>query len=222
MGDAMTENRFQKTGYRLIPQFLSPQETERLLVQIRQRERSFQTVAAKARMNLSYHVVNGNELRRDFGEFFELAAGRLRELAEEQAGQPIELMRDPKRSVRIQSYRKKSEGFLWHLDGGEFGALLTLENTNQGVTEVLSPRLSRWLKPAPYLLFPFPGILARLGTTKIQAGPGDLLILHGGAVIHRGLIQQDEGQRTVLAASYDRKGKKSNPIWKWIARRLNY
>jgi len=218
----MTTTQFQETGYRLFPQFLSPAETERLSAMVRDRQEKLQAVAAKAKMNLAYHVVNGHELRQSFPDFFELAAGRLLEIATEQAGLPLELMRDPKRAVRIQHYRRKSEGFLWHLDGGEYGALLTLDNTNHGVTEVLSPRLSRWLKPAPYLLFPFQGVLARMRTVKIAAGAGDLLILHGGKVIHRGLIQQDEGERTLLAVSYDRVGKKTSRVWEWIARRLNY
>ena len=218
----MGTSQFEDTGYRLFRQFLSPEETERLLRLVQGRQESFQTVAAKAKMNLSYHVVNGHELRRQFPELCELASGRLLELAQAQAGRPLELMRDPKRAIRIQHYRKKSEGFLWHLDGGEYGALLTLVNTNLGVTELLTPRMSRWLKPVPYLLFPFQGVLARARTTKILAEAGDLLILHGGAVIHRGLIQQDEGERTLLAVSYDRVGKKTSRIWEWIARRLNY
>lgn len=218
----MSANQFEETGYRLIPQFLSPAETDRLRGLVEDRRNGFQKVAAKARMNLSYHVVGGQELREELPELFELATGRLLKLTEEQVGRPVELMRDPKRSVRIQHYRRKSEGFLWHLDGGEYGALLTLVNTNRGVTEVLPRRLSRWLKPAPYLLFPFQGILARARTTKLFSDAGDLLILHGGVVIHRGLTQQDEGERTLLAASYDRVGKKQSKLWEWIARRLNY
>jgi hypothetical protein len=218
----MSTSPFHETGYRLFPQFLSPAETERLRALVGERQEKLQAVAAKAKMNLAYHVVHGNELRQSFPDFFELAAGRLLELAQEQAGIPLELMRDPKRAVRIQHYRKQSEGFLWHLDGGEYGALLTLVNTNHGVTEVLSPRLSRWLKPVPYLLFPFQGVLARMRTTRIVANAGDLLILHGGKVIHRGLIQQDDGERTLLAVSYDRVGKKTSRVWEWIARRLNY
>lgn len=218
----MSTSPFHETGYRLFRQFISGPETERLLGLVQNRQNTFQTVAAKARMNLSYHVVNGLELRQQLPDLFELAAGRLLEVTGEQAGRPVELMRDPKRAVRVQHYRKKSEGFLWHLDGGEYGALLTLTNTNQGITEMLPPRLSRWLKPLPYILFPFQGLLARARTTKVCAQAGDLLILHGGAVIHRGLIPQDEGERTLLAVSFDRVGKKPSKVWEWLARRLNY
>lgn len=212
----------QEKGYRLFRQFLSPEEAENLRRRVAEQQERLQKVAVKARMNLSYHVMDGLELRQHLPELAELATGRPLELTTQEAGRDVELMRDPKRAIRIQRYERQSEGFLWHLDGGEYGALLTLVNTNRGVTEVLSPRLSRWLKPVPYLLFPFPGILARVRTTKITANAGDLLILHGGKIIHRGLIQQDEGERVLLAMSYDRVGKKTSRTWEWIARRLNY
>lgn len=213
-------DRFRETGYRLFPGFLSAVETERLLAQVR--EARFTAVAAKAGMNLSYHVVDGLRTRDELPEIFALASGRLQEIAQELVDRPIELMQDPKRSVRIQSYCRKADGFLWHLDGGAYGALLTLSNTNEGATDLLSPRLSRLLKPAPYLLFPFQGLFELARPTRIVTAPGDLLILHGGAIIHRGVMQLDEGERTLLAASFDPVGRKKSAVWEWLARRLNY
>jgi hypothetical protein len=212
---------FKETGYRLFPGFLSAAETERLLRMVREQS-SFQPVAAKAGMNLSYQVVDGNRLREELPDLFALASGVLRETAQALIDQPIELMQDPKRSVRIQCYRRKADGFLWHLDGGAYGALLTLVNTNEGATDLLTPRLSRFLKPVPYLLFPFQRLLELARPTRIVAGPGDLLILHGGTVIHRGVMQLDEGERILLAVSFDPVGRKKSRIWEWLARRLNY
>lgn len=212
---------FKESGYRLFPGFLSAAETERLLEHVREQAR-FTTVAAKAGMNLSYHVVDGNRTRDELPEFFALASGLLQATTQSLIAQPIELMRDPKRAVRIQCYRRKTDGFFWHLDGGAYGALLTLVNTNQGATDLLTPRLSRLLKPVPYLLFPFQGLLERARPTRIVTAPGDLLILHGGAIIHRGLMQLDQGERILLAASFDPVGRKKSAAWEWLARRLNY
>lgn len=212
---------FRETGYRLFPGFLSAAQTERLLEKVREQAR-FQTVAAKAGMNLSYHVVDGNRTRDELPEFFALASGLLQETTQSLVDQPIALMRDAKRAVRIQCYRRKADGFFWHLDGGAYGALLTLVNTNQGATDLLTPRLSRLLKPAPYLLFPFQGLLELARPTRIVTAPGDLLILHGGAIIHRGVMQLDEGERILLAASFDPVGRKKSAAWEWLARRLNY
>jgi hypothetical protein len=211
----------REVGYRHFPGFLSAAETERLLAQVREQAR-FQTVAAKAGMNLSYQVVDGLRMRDEFPDFYALAAGLLQETTQTLVEHPIELMRDVKRSVRIQSYRRKTDGFYWHLDGGAYGALLTLVNTNEGATDLLTPRLSRFLKPAPYLLFPFQRLLELGRPTRIVTAPGDLLIVHGGAVIHRGVMQLDEGERILLAASFDPVGRKKSPVWEWLARRLNY
>ena len=212
---------FKESGYRLFPGFLPAATTERLIEQIREQAR-FQTVAAKAGMNLSYHVVDGLRIRDELPDLFALASGLLQETTQSLIEQPIELMQDPKRAVRIQCYRRKADGFLWHLDGGAYGALLTLFNTNEGATDLLSPRLSRLLKPAPYVLFPFQGLLELARPTRIVTAPGDLLIVHGGAIIHRGVMQLDEGERILLAASYDPVGRKKSAAWEWLARRLNY
>jgi hypothetical protein len=212
---------FKATGYRLFPGFLPAATTERLVEQVREQAR-FQAVAAKAGMNLSYHVVDGLRLRDELPDLFALASGLLQETTQSLIDQPIELMQDPKRSIRIQCYRRKADGFLWHLDGGAYGALLTLFNTNEGATDLLSPRLSRLLRPAPYVLFPFQGLLELARPTRIVTAPGDLLIVHGGAIIHRGVMQLDEGERILLAASYDPVGRKKSAAWEWLARRLNY
>jgi len=56
----------------------------------------------------------------------------------------------------------------------------------------------------------------------IESRPGDLLLIHGGAVIHRGTNERSEGERMVLVASFDPIGRRPTPVWDWLARRLNY
>jgi len=218
---AEDRDAFRRVGYRLFPGFLEAAEVERLLERVRERDR-FQTVPAKGGMNLRYHVVDGNRVRDELPDFFALASGALQETTQALIDRPIELMRDAKRAVRVQCYRRQTDGFLWHLDGGAYGALLVLVNTNEGATDILSPRLSRLLKPVPYLLFFFPRLLELGRPTRVVAGPGDLLILEGGTLIHRGVMQRDDGERILLAASFDPVGRKKSRIWEWLARRLNY
>jgi hypothetical protein len=131
-------------------------------------------------------------------------------------------MADPKRAFRIQCYRARHEGFKWHLDGGLYSALLTLVNTNEGATEVLSPEWSRVLFPVPYLLFPFARLLEFAKPKPLVGRPGDLLVLKGGEVLHRGVTTRDEGERLVFVATYNPVGTKPTPLWDWFARRLNY
>jgi hypothetical protein len=143
-------------------------------------------------------------------------------VTEETFGVSLEVMNDPKRAFRIQYYRKKEEGFKWHLDGGLYSVLLTLINTNEGATEVLSPEWSRILFPVPYLLFPFGRILEFAKPKPIPTRPGDLLVIKGGEVLHRGVTRKEDGERLVFVVSYNPLGTKPTPLWDWFARRLNY
>jgi len=211
-----------ETGVRRFPQYFPPSETARLRGQIEARPDLFQAVAAKAGMNLAYHVIDGRRIEAELPEIFALAAGRLREVAEEAAGVPLELMGDPKRALRVQKYTAREEGFLWHFDGGLWGALLTLTNSNGGGTEVMSPRLSRLLAPAPYLLFPFQGLISRAPSTLLVSAPGDLVILRGGTILHRGITAEDDGERLLLAVSYDPVGRPRRRLREAFARWLNY
>jgi hypothetical protein len=209
-------------GYRLLSQFLSPEQTTGWLSLIESRGDLFKPVAAKAGMSLAYNVLDGFNIDQNFPELSELAAGPLQRVTEETFGVHLELMSDPKRAFRIQCYRHKQEGFKWHLDGGLYSALLTLVNTNEGATEVLSPEWSRVLFPVPYLLFPFARLLEFAKPKPVTARPGDLLVIKGGEVLHRGVTTREDGERLVFVATYNPVGTKPTPLWDWFARRLNY
>jgi len=211
-----------KDGYQFSANFLSAAETEHWQQRVESQRTLFRQVAAKAGMNLSYSVMNGHQIRDELPDLFELVKSRLHKALQDAAGQPLALMRDQKRAVRIQWYRRREEGFRWHLDGGMYSVLLTLVNTNHGATQMIPPRWSRYLKPVPYVLFPFQGLLARAPSTVIESRPGDLLLIHGGTIIHRGTNERSEGERMVLVASFDPVGRRPTPVWDWLARRLNY
>jgi hypothetical protein len=209
-------------GYRLLSRFMSSEETAGWLRLIESRGATFKPVAAKVGMSLPYNVLDGFKIDREFAELRELAAGPLLRITEETFGVQLELMADPKRAFRIQCYRARHEGFKWHLDGGLYSALLTLVNTNEGATEVLSPEWSRVLFPVPYLLFPFARLLEFAKPKPLIALPGDLLVIKGGEVLHRGITTREDGERLVFVATYNPVGTKPTPIWDWFARRLNY
>ena len=209
-------------GYRLLSGFISPEETARWINLIESPGDLFKPVASKVGMSLPYHVLDGIKIDQHFPQLREMANGPLLKATEETFGVELEPMADPKRSLRIQCYRARQEGFKWHLDGGLYSALLTLVNTNNGATEVLSPEWSRVLFPVPYLLFPFARILKYAKPKALTSGPGDLLVIKGGDVLHRGVTTKDVGERLIFAATYNPVGTKPTPLWDWFARRLNY
>ena len=211
-----------RAGYRILPQFLSSTETARWHDLIESRGNLFKQVSGKAGMSLPYHVLDGYKIAEHFPEFPELASGPLKNATEETFGVKLDLMADPKRAFRIQCYRARHEGFKWHLDGGLYSALLTLVNTNEGATEVLSPEWSRVLFPVPYLLFPFARLLEFAKPKPVVAHAGDLLVIKGGEVLHRGVTAKEDGERLVFVATYNPVGTKPTPLWDWFARKLNY
>ncbi len=209
-------------GYRVIRGYLAAAELARWQHTLAAQPALFAPVAAKHGLNLPYHVVGGTELRRHLPALAALADGPLRAAAEDAAGVRLEPMRDPRRNLRLQCYRRTAEGFRWHLDGGRFSALLTLSNSNDGGTEVLTRRQSRWLRPVPYVLFPFPAVLELARPRPIAAAAGDLLLLAGGEIIHRGVTRRDGGERIVLVATFDPVGRTRPVLWDRVARWLNY
>ncbi len=211
-----------RDGYRLLPGFLSDDETAAWTEPLDARRELLQQVGTKLGMNLGYHVLSAAAISEHFPALFELARGRLLQVTQAVAGEPLELMRDPRRAVRIQCYRARHEGFRWHLDGGAWSALLTLRNTNRGATEVLSPRWSRRLAYAPYLLFPFPRLFELARPVPLEGRAGDLLILNGGRIVHRGVTRDDGGERLVLVATFNPRGTRPSRVWDTFARWLNY
>lgn len=209
-------------GYRLRPRFLSGEETHRWRNEVGTRRDVFKAVGGRGGLNLRYSVVDGSRTREHFPELVELAQTRLREAAEEIVGQPLVPIQDKKRSVRVQLYGGKREGFRWHLDVSPYSALLTLENTSLGATEVISPRLTRLLKPIYYPLYPLRQLLSAIPHRTIYGAPGDLLILHGGAVLHRTRAHLDEGERLVVVAVFEPVASRPTPIRNWLARTFNY
>ena len=46
--------------------------------------------------------------------------------------------------------------------------------------------------------------------------------MRGARTLHRGITLSEEGERVLLAYTFDQPGKKPTPFRDWIAKRLNY
>lgn len=187
-----------------------------------QKTELFTNVGGRGSLGPNYAVIDGEQIRRELPKLHELWEQRVRPAAEEAAGARLQLLGSPRRSIRVQRYTGQQQGFRWHFDGHEFAALVTLENTNRGETQFISPGLSRALRWLVYPLYPLPGLFTLVPHRRIDAEPGDLLLMRGGDMLHRGVTLVGEGERVLVIYAYDRLGKQPNPLRDRIATWLNY
>ena len=209
-------------SYRHVPGFLSAEELGRLTRLIEDHEELYTEVHGKGGLGPRYRVIDGDQIRASLPEVEALGESRVRPLAEEFAGEPLRPLGSSKRSMRVQAYERREHGFRWHLDGHAYVALATLKNTNGGQTQFISPGLTRFLRFLLYPLYPVPQVFSVFPRSAVTARPGDLLVMRGARALHRGITLSDEGERILIAYTFDAPDKKPNPFQDWIARRLNY
>lgn len=209
-------------AYRHVPGFLSAEEVARLTRLIEDHEDLYTEVHGRGGLGPRYRVIDGDQIHESLPEAEELGDKRVRPLAEEFAGEALRPLGSSKRSMRVQAYERREHGFRWHLDGHAYVALVTLKNTNGGQTQFISPALTRFLRFLLYPLYAVPQVFSVFPRRAVTAQAGDLLVMRGRRTLHRGVTLSDQGERILLAYTFDRPDKKPNPLRDWIARRLNY
>lgn len=209
-------------AYRHVPGFATAEELLRLRRLILERQDLFTEVHGRGGLGPRYRVIDGDQIHAHLPAVAAFGESRVRPLAEAFARGSLSPLGSSRRSMRVQAYERRDHGFRWHLDGHPYVALVTLENTNDGQTQFLSAGLSRWLRFLLYPFYAFPQIFSLFPRSSVSTRPGDLLVMRGGRVLHRGVTLSEEGERILLAFTYDEPGRKPNPFRDWIARRLNY
>lgn len=209
-------------AYRHVPGFLTGEELASLRRLVQEREHLFHEVHGRGGLGPRYRVIDGDQIRAELPEVEAFGDVRVRPIAESFAGQSLRPLGSSRRALRVQAYERRDHGFRWHLDGHSYVALVTLENTNRGQTEFISPGLTRFLRFLLYPFYAFPQLFSIFPRRAVLAEAGDLLVMRGARTLHRGITLSDEGERVLLAYTYDEPGKKPNKLRDWIARRLNY
>jgi hypothetical protein len=208
--------------YRHVRGFLSDEEVAGFRSLLDRHDTLFTEVHGKGGLGPRYRVIDGDQIVASLPEIAALGHERVRPLAEDFAGRPLAPLTSSKRAQRVQSYERPEHGFRWHFDGHDYVALVTLENGNEGQTHFLSHALSRILRFFLYPLYPFPQLFSIFPFASVTARPGDLLVMRGAKILHRGVSRAAEGRRVLFAFTFDPVGKRANRLRDAIARRLNY
>lgn len=209
-------------AYRHVPGFTTREELLRLRQLVEDRRDLFTEVQGRGGLGPRYRVIDGDQIHAQLPEIEDFGDRRVRPLAEGFAKGGLRPLGSSKRSMRVQSYERRDHGFRWHLDGHSYVALVALENANGGQTQFISPGLTKILRFLLYPLYAFPQVFSIFPRSSVTMEAGDLLVMRGARVLHRGITLSDEGERILIAYTYDEPGKKPNPFRDWIARRLNY
>ena len=200
--------------------FLTPAECGEVLAEIATRLTDLRRVDGRGGIGPRYFVFGNDVISASLPLVSDIGR-RVQEKLGELAGTPVQLLEDPVRCARVQIYTEAEDGFRWHFDGHDYASVVTLENESGGVTEVISPRLSRLVRPLFYPLYAVPQVFSTLPRQSIACTAGDALLFSGSRFLHRGRSRV-AGRRTILVFAFDRAGRKRSPLRKRLARLVNY
>jgi hypothetical protein len=209
------------TGFRHLPGFLPAAEVAALIAALEPQRSSLLRIDGRGGLGPRYAVLDGPTVAERLPELVRCIDERVRPAMCAFAGETVEPLPSRRRALRVQIYTAADDGFRWHRDGHRFTALLTLRNDSDGQTQMLSPRLSRALTPLLYLLYPLPQVFSALPRRTVVAGAGDLVLMRGRDLIHRGVTRR-AGERVVTVCAFERPGYAPHPLHDAIARRLNF
>lgn len=209
-------------AYEHVKGFMTGDESRRLRDLVRRHAVLLTSTTGRAGLGPNYRVIDGLTIRAHLPEIERYGADRVRPFVEHLVGAPLCPLGSPRRSMRVQVYDRRAHGFRWHVDGHAYAALLTLVNTNRGATQIVAPRPSRVLRGLLYPCYAMPQVFSLFPHDHVHAEAGDLLVLAGGRLLHRGVTLDEEGERILLVYTYDLVGTRRSALRNWIATRLNY
>ena len=206
---------------RYTSRFLPPETGERFRELIRQNEDLFGETSGYGGLGPRYRIIHGDAIAERLPEIAAFGEQVIRPVVEAFAGKPLRPPRDHARALRIQVFDQPQHSFRWHYDNSSFAALLILENTNAGETQVIPPLLSRVLRPAFYALYWAPQVFSFMPRRVYDAQAGDLIVLCGTRLLHRGVSSGAHGERIVILFAYDELDYRPNRLRLWFGHRMN-
>jgi hypothetical protein len=197
--------------WRTMPAFLSPQRCAHFEEQIAAQRHRFVSVAQPLRLGPTYRTLRGEDICRYLPEIVDFGATTIQPLVESFAGRPLRNALNPGRAVRLQLFDDRSHRVRWHFDTSSVAALLTLHNDNGSETQIITPSWSRRARPFYYPLFWGRPLFSLLPRSTVVSGTGDLLLMHGAQLLHRGVPTSTGGDRLLLVFAYEDPDRRPTP-----------
>jgi hypothetical protein len=204
---------------RVVRDFAAAEEVQDLVEAIWRKRALFREVDGRYGIAPHYRVIHGVAVHDELPEIVAFGEERIRPTAEAFAGRPLAPIPRSPHDIRIQHFAEPSHNFRWHFDGHTYNALLTLVNTSAAQTQVMSPSLSRAVRRIYAPLAFTPRVLSLLPRRGFTADAGDLLLLRGEGLLHRGAAGPAPGQRLLIVYCFNEVGKPERRA-SWLRRRI--
>lgn len=163
------------------------------------------------RLGPNYWTLRGEDIHRYLPEVAEFGVTHVQPLVERFVGRSLHRCANPGRALRVQIFDEPAHEFRWHFDTSTVDALLTLRNTNGAQTQIVPLAWSRAVRPIYYPLYWAPALFSLLPHTAVDCEAGDLLLLQGTNVLHRGVSTQPHGDRILLVFAYEDEHHRAKP-----------
>lgn len=197
--------------WRTVPAFVSGERCAHFEEQIAAQRHRFVSVVRPFGLGPTYRTLRGEDIHRYLPEIVEFGATNVQPVVEAFAGRALRSALNRGRAVRVQLFDDASHAFRWHFDTSSVAALLTLHNANATQTQIVAPAWSRRARPIYYPLYWAPGLFSLLPHTAVAAGAGDLLLMHGSRLLHRGVPTAAGGDRLLLVFAYEDPDRRPTP-----------
>lgn len=207
-------------AWRHLPGFAPAEELAHLRHVIERNRHRFGRTRERAGLGPNCLRINGDVVRDHLPDLVDYGERHVRPVVEAIAGRALQPAIDAKRSIRVQAFASPEDDFRWHFDISRFAALLTIDNDNGSETQLVPSRVSRIVRRGYFLLGWLPQLVSLLPHESLATGPGDLLVIAGTEVLHRG-VAHGEGERTIVVYTYDDRDAQPNPLRVRLARYLN-
>lgn len=197
--------------WRHFPAFLPAERCAELDELITAQAHRFVRVKTPLRLGPNYRTLRGEDVQRYLPELVDFGDRHVQPIVESVVGRPLHRCANPGRAIRVQVFDDLAHEFRWHFDTSAVDALITLRNSNASQTQIIPLAWSRAVRPVYYPLYWAPSLFSLLPRVAVASRPGDMLVLQGTDVLHRGVPTQANGDRTLLVFAYEDDRHRAKP-----------
>jgi hypothetical protein len=206
--------KLEQVGYQVIDDYLSEDQCRSLLDQINnfRNEHTLPEIHRPMKGRpLRYHVIDGESIRDDLPDIWDLYTGQVNKLVNESLGSLLEPLANTRAGVNVNLMRPNQSSYRWHYDRACVTSILYLNEVEGGETE-LYPNYRILLRKGKFStiqrgldsLIQIKPVMNTFGK-KVQVSPkvGRLVMMRADRAWHSVRSVTGDQERVNIILSYD-------------------